>query len=176
MNRLSRGGKPTSPCIVPARAQSFNCGPTGRWGGHRSTGDSKLSHCCMFLNHTSVLRHIPATKPWQTWASGRSKWRPGPGRRLGRHGRRAGAGRGGAGAGRSTAAGRWRAGKNPTHRLMPCRMLCMYPHSWSGGLDSLAVCIRFRVQFLRLCTFFLNVLYLHILAYTVIYRHIPAYT
>ena len=77
MNRLSRGGKPTSPCIVPARAQSFNCGPTGRWGGHRSTGDSKLSHCCMFLNHTSVLRHIPATKPWHTWASGRSKWRPG---------------------------------------------------------------------------------------------------
>jgi hypothetical protein len=54
-----------------------------------------------------------------------------------------------------------------------------HQHSWSSGLDSLAVCMRFMVRIRELCTFCQNVLYAHfaahILAYTVIGRQTIIY-
>jgi hypothetical protein len=60
--------------------------------------------------------------------------------------------------------------------LIPCRTLVEHQHSWSSGLDSLAVCMRFKVRIQHTCTFCQNVFYVHILAYTVISRRILVYT
>jgi hypothetical protein len=47
---------------------------------------------------------------------------------------------------------------------------------WSIGIVSLAVCIKFRVQILKPCIFFQNVLYAHVRAYTGLYPLIYAYS
>ncbi len=57
----------------------------------------------------------------------------------------------------------------PTNILIPCGNWFEYPHPWSIGIVSLAVCIRFRVLILNLCIFFHNVLYAHVRAYTGLY-------
>jgi hypothetical protein len=45
--------------------------------------------------------------------------------------------------------------------LIPCKTHLKHQHSWCSGLDSLAVCMRFRVRILDSCTFCQNVLYAH---------------
>ncbi len=49
--------------------------------------------------------------------------------------------------------------------LIPCRTLLEPEDSWFSGIDSLAVCIRFRVRIPGSCTFCQNVLYAHVRAY-----------
>ncbi len=52
--------------------------------------------------------------------------------------------------------------------LIPCKTQSEHQHSWSSGLDSLALCMRFRIRIPHTCTFCQNVLYAHILESTVI--------
>jgi hypothetical protein len=135
------------------------------------TSTGELSHRGMFLNQASVRRHIAATKPCCEANMGI--------REILMEAR----------AGDVMACGGGAAGPAPDVRhqsagdvqaeirnniLIPCRTLLMYQHSWSSGLDSLVMCIRFRVRILISCTFCQNVLYAHILAYTGIYRRIPS--
>jgi hypothetical protein len=73
-------------------------------------------------------------------------------------------------------ASRWHAGRNPKQYTYTMQTQAEHQHSWSSGLDSLAVCMRFRVRIWDTCTFCQNVLYAHILAYTVTWWHILSYT
>ena len=159
---LSAAG-PGGPCV--GRVTRFVCA--------HCTSTGELSHRGMFLNRASVNRHIAATKPCREAKLGILEIQVEA---------RAGdvmAGGGGA-AGPAPDVRHQPAGdvlaEILTRKLIPCRMLIMYEHWLSSGLVSLAVCIRFTVRILRLCTFFRNVLYAHIPAYTSIYQHIPAYT
>jgi hypothetical protein len=145
----------------------------GARGGPHCTSTGELSHSGMFLNRASVRRHIAATKPCREANMCI--------REILLEAR----------AGDVMACGGGAAGPSPDVRhqpagdvqaeirnniVIPCRTLLEHQHSWSSGLDSLAVCMRFRVRILVSCTFCLNVLYAHILAYTVIYRRILSYT
>jgi hypothetical protein len=130
-----------------------------------STGE--LSHRGMFLNRASVRRHIAASKPCSEANMGI--------REIILEAR----------AGDVMAGGGGAAGPAPDVRhqprpagdmqaeirdniLIPCKTQLKHQNSWCSGLDSPAVCMRFRVRILNSCTFCQNVLYAHKLAYTVI--------
>ncbi len=117
-------------------------------GGQQCTLTGELSHWhgCMFLNQASVWRHIAATntKPCREANLGIREIQMEV---------RAGdvmAGRGAAGAAGPAPDVRHQPVGNvhaeiPTNILMPRRKLLEYAHSWSNGILSLAVCIRFTV-------------------------------
>ena len=156
---LSAAG-PGGPCV--GRVTLFVCA--------HCTSTGELSHRCMFLNRASVNRHIAATKPCREAKLGIREIQV-----EARAGDVMAGGGGAAGPARAPDV-RHQPAEILTRTLIPCRMLIRYEHWLSSGLVSLAVCIRFTVRILRLCTFFRNVLYAHIPAYTSIYQHIPAYT
>ncbi len=137
----------------------------GRGGGSTARRRANFPTAACFstgpaYGATSPPRNRAARR---TWASGRSYWRPGPVT--------------------SWPAGGGAAGPAPdvlhqpagdvqaefqNNILIPCRTRLEHQHSWSTGLDSLAVCMRFRVRISLSCTFCQNVLYAHELAYTCI--------
>ena len=118
-----------------------------------------------FLNRASVRRHIAASKPCREANMGI--------REISLDARAGDVMAGGGGAAgpapdvRHQPAGDVHA-KILTNILIPCKTLLWYLRSWSSGLDSLAVCMRFTVRIPGLYTFCQNILYAHILAYTVI--------
>ncbi len=158
--------------VPVTRAGSAAAGPAGsgtvrvtRFVCAHCTSTGELSHRGMFLNRASVRRHIAASKPCRDVNMGIREILLG------------------ARAGDVMAGGGGTAGPAPDVRhqqagdvqadirnniLIPCKTQLEHQHSWSSGLDSLAVCMRFTVRIPMLCTFCQNVLYAHILEYTVI--------
>jgi hypothetical protein len=117
---------------------------------HVESSTGELSHRGMFLNRASVRRHIAASKPCREANMGI--------REISLDARAGDVMAGGGGAAvpapdvRHQPAGDVHA-KILTNILIPCKTLLWYQRSWSSGLDSLAVCTRFRVRFLDSCTF-----------------------